>query len=234
MHLMGRVAAPLLLAVMLLAGCGEGGEPELIKLNPPAPGTHADGHEKSPILPPPTMESVEKGAAKVAAFMETVAPYGFFEACGTPERRLAFAREKLWKLPQMAIDDLLARDMTNPGGSVKVALLEMDPANLLTLMPNVKPARLLEELSLLTRGALQPQRVSELEGGRLQFYMGGEGPWVVPCGSARALLGGLNADAARWGGEFSAFEIDGELIGVGFFRPEHLAALRRDRFNPYR
>ncbi|HLG42523.1 MAG TPA: hypothetical protein VI643_04090 [Planctomycetota bacterium] len=230
---MGRVTALPSIAAILLAGCGEGGEPELIQVKPPA-GTNAAGHEKSPILPPPTLESVEKGAAKVAAFMEAMARYGFFEACDTPEKRLAFAREKLWKLPQMAIDDLLSRDMTNPAGSIKVALLEMDPANLLTLMPGAKPARLLEELSVLTRGSLQPQHLSVVEGNRIRFHAGKDGPLEVPCGSARALVDGLNAHAARWGGEFFIFEVEAAPIGVAFFQPEPLAAVRRDEFNPYR
>jgi hypothetical protein len=238
----GRWSFSWVVAIALVAACG-GGEDDVenrpILIGPPTPregslpfpGAHF--HEKNPILPRPSLEIVEKGAAKVAAWIEKMAPYGFFAACDTHENRLAFAREKLWKLPPMAVHDLLARDLNDGGPSLRVALLEMDPANLLTLEAGAEPGKLLVDMAVLTRGALAPPQVSLTDQGRLSFHHGEE-MLEIPCHSIRALVEGLNAHSERWGGEFLLFEAEGTPIGVAFFKAEHLQAVRRDGFDPYK
>lgn len=231
------LAVLLLLATAACSG-GDDDSDRPILIGPPKPRGAVplpDGHqhEKNPILPRPSLENVEKGAAKIAAWMETMARYGFFAGCDTLDKRLAFAREKLWNLPVMAVEDLLSRDLNAAGPSLRVALLEMDPANLLTLEAGCQAARLLSDLAILTRGALAPPQTSVIDTGRVTFRHGEE-ELAIPCDSIRSLIDGLNAHASRWGGEFLLFEAEGEPVGVAFFRTDHLEAVRRDRFDPYR
>lgn len=181
----------------------------------------------------PDEKTLDLGSEKLAAFIEGMRRYGFYPDLDTAEARKSFAREKLAMLPDLFVRELIESNLREPTPQVRVSLLEMDPANVFTLEMGIRTERLVRELAGLTRGILTIPLECKVEPTRFGFLH--EGTEIeVPAGSPIDVVEGLNRYSERWGGTFVLFESEGEPIGVGFFRPEFLRAVRDEGFNPYR